>query len=200
MNYVFVGAGVASVLALLLKPMYPEVKCYCYGTPGSTFDTTTSRECRDYIFNISHHNDMIPLLSLRSVSKLRCEILDSITRAKVNKMVIMQGLFREYVAQVDDLLYSSGQEPVSEFSRSVHAFNVRYNHFISFHLFIFVSFRFIYSFLFHFISFIIIFSSQESMERRASALKLVPLGIPGKNYHLKRIEKGFHTKKLSFFF
>jgi hypothetical protein len=95
---------------------------------------------------------MIPLLSLRSVSKLRCEILDSITRAKVNKMVIMQGLFREYVAQVDDLLYPSGQEPVSEFSRSVHAFNVRYNHFISFHLFIFVSFHFI-SFIYYYFFF-----------------------------------------------
>ena len=84
---------------------------------------------------------MIPLLSLRAVSKLRCEILDSISRAKVNKMVIMQGLFREYVAQVDDLLYPSGQEPASEFSRSVHAFNVkRYN--------LSISFRFV---LFHFI-------------------------------------------------
>ena len=56
---------------------------------------------------------------------MRKDILDAISRAKVNKMVIMQAMFKEYVAQVDDLMHVRGTEPDSEFAKSVREFNAR---------------------------------------------------------------------------
>ena len=31
------GGGIASVLALLLKPLYPGLKCFAYSPPGCVF-------------------------------------------------------------------------------------------------------------------------------------------------------------------
>ena len=45
------------------------------------------------------------------------DVLDCISRARVNKIYVMQSLFRNF--EVDDLMYPHGQEPLSEFKKSV---------------------------------------------------------------------------------
>ena len=37
------GAGIAAVLALTLRAMYPTLKCVIYGVPGSVFDWRTAQ-------------------------------------------------------------------------------------------------------------------------------------------------------------
>lgn len=54
--------------------------------------------------------------------RLRNEVLDAISRAKVNKMYIMQAIFKEFAS--DDLMYPPGAEPESEFKKGVTAFKV----------------------------------------------------------------------------
>ena len=147
------GAGIAAILAKLMRATYPDLKCYGYGIPGAVMDTVTSNECNEYVFNLSHHNDIVPSLSLYSLSNLRHNILDAICRAKVNKMVIMQGVFKEYVTRLDDLMYAPGEEPDNNFSRSVKDFNAK-------------------------------------MAKQAEDLHRVPLTIPGRNFHMKKIMKG----------
>ena len=147
------GAGIAAILAKLMRATYPDLKCYGYGMPGAVMDTLTSNECNEYVFNLSHHNDIVPSLSLPAVSKLRYEILDAICRAKVNKMVIMQGVFKEYIARLDDLMYAPGEEPDNNFSLSVRDFNAK-------------------------------------MAKQAEDLHRVPLTIPGRNFHMKKIVNG----------
>lgn len=68
-------------------------------------------------------NDLVCRLNYHALFRLRNNILDSIARARVNKMVILKAVFRD----VDplDLLYPPGQEPESEFKQSVEKFKVR---------------------------------------------------------------------------
>ena len=37
------GAGLGAVLALLMRPMYPNLKCLGYGMPASVFDWRTAQ-------------------------------------------------------------------------------------------------------------------------------------------------------------
>ena len=50
------------------------------------------------------------------------DVLDCISRARVNKIYVMQSLFRNF--DVDDLMFPQGQEPLSEFKKSVDIFKV----------------------------------------------------------------------------
>lgn len=67
-------------------------------------------------------NDLVCRLSFRTLCRLRNDVLDAISRARVNKMMIMQALFKELDSA--DLMYPAGQEPDSPFKRSIAEFKV----------------------------------------------------------------------------
>eukprot|EP01041_Mallomonas_annulata_P007760 gene7760-15877_t len=118
------GAGTAAILAMMLKPAYPRLRCYAFGCPGSIMDAKTSEDCKPFVTTLCLGNDLVCRLSVRSLAAMREQVLDAISRAKVNKMVVMQALFKEYVNQVDDLLYEPGTEPDSPFARSTTAYSL----------------------------------------------------------------------------
>lgn len=113
------GAGAAVLLTFLLKAKYPHVQCYSFGTPGSCVDRTTAAGCRDFVTSVCLGSDIVCRLSIRSLSLLREEILDAISRAKVNKMQIIQSLVKEYEA--DELLLKTA--PETEFKRVMMQYN-----------------------------------------------------------------------------
>lgn len=65
-------------------------------------------------------NDLVCRLSFRSLCRLRNDVLDAISRARVNKMMIMQAIFKEFDA--GDLMHPPGQEPDSAFKRGIAEF------------------------------------------------------------------------------
>lgn len=67
-------------------------------------------------------NDLVCRLNFQSLCQLRNDVLDAIARARVNKMLVMKAMFRNMTP--DDLMYPPGQEPDTEFSRSVKNFQV----------------------------------------------------------------------------
>lgn len=119
------GAAVAVVLTYLLKSEFPQVKCITFGTPHSVFDRDTAEECSHFVTSLVLDNDLICRLSVARLASLRNDVLDSIARAKVNKMTIMQALFKDF--HVDDFLYRKGHEPDSAFKRNVDVFMDRVN-------------------------------------------------------------------------
>lgn len=143
------GAGTAAVLSLLLRGKYPSLRCIAFGTPGSVFDkqlaegirilTTapiciianvvfllycylSSTECQSFITSVALGNDLVCRLSFVSLCRLRNDVLDAISRARVNKMLIMQALFKEIASE--DLMYPKGAEPDSKFKSGVQSFKV----------------------------------------------------------------------------
>jgi hypothetical protein len=129
------GAGAATLLALLLHPKYPQLTCYGYGVPGSVLDYDTACSMSSYTTSIVLGSDMICRLSFFSLSKLRDEVLDCICRSKVNKSKIIQSMFMKFESselmsqtrhghRIEEFLYSPGEEPESEFRTSVNNFKV----------------------------------------------------------------------------
>lgn len=142
---------------MLLKNAFPSLHCYSFGTPGSVVDEVTCRgnninallysvhqkwdwhqfrilrivEIAPYVTSIVLGNDIVSRLNFQSLCGLRKDILDTISRAKVNKMVIMKAMLKDM--DPEDLLYAPGQEPATDFKSSVERFHVRY--LLSFQLF-----------------------------------------------------------------
>jgi len=57
-------------------------------------------EFSSFITSVVISNDMVSRLSLPKLCKLRHDVLEAISRAKVNKMLIMQALFRDFEIEV----------------------------------------------------------------------------------------------------
>jgi hypothetical protein len=53
-----------------------------------------------FLTSVVIQNDMVSRLSLPKLCKLRYDVLEAISRAKVNKMLIMQALFRDFDSEV----------------------------------------------------------------------------------------------------
>ena len=115
------GAGIAVLLTMLLRPAYPHVQCVSFGTPGSVVDYATARSCADYVTSVVLHNDMVSRLSFHALVQLRRDVLENIARAKVGKLAIMKSaLYKRF--NVDDFMYRRGDEPDSSFKQNVTAF------------------------------------------------------------------------------
>ena len=79
-------------------------------------------EISPYVTSVVLGNDLVSRLNFQSLCNLRKDILDTISRAKVNKMVIMKAMLKDM--DPDDLLYAHGKEPASDFRSSVEKFHV----------------------------------------------------------------------------
>eukprot|EP00112_Aurelia_sp_Birch-Aquarium-sp1_P019699 Seg493.3 transcript_id=Seg493.3/GoldUCD/mRNA.D3Y31 product="Sn1-specific diacylglycerol lipase alpha" protein_id=Seg493.3/GoldUCD/D3Y31 len=85
------GAGVASILAFLLRPKYPALTCFAYSAVGSTFNYSASTYARDFIYSIVVGKDVISRLNLHTLDELRYMIIELLQRSKVPKWKIIRG-------------------------------------------------------------------------------------------------------------
>ena len=59
------GAGVAVILALLLRPAYPTIQCYTFGTPASMLDRQSSERYACMLTSVVYKNDIVCRLSYK---------------------------------------------------------------------------------------------------------------------------------------
>jgi len=83
------GAGIASILAILLKPTYPHLKCYGIAMPGSVLSENLALATRDFIYSYVVDVDMIGRASIRSLEHLRDRIIDALDKCNRNKFRIL---------------------------------------------------------------------------------------------------------------
>jgi len=103
------GAGVASILSLMLKPKYPELRCIAFSPPGCIFDYKLAEKSSEWITSVFVGKDMIVRASWHSLIKMRGQVLDMIRRAKANKNTILSSSIKDH--SVEDLLYGEDSVP-----------------------------------------------------------------------------------------
>lgn len=89
------GAGVAAVVATMLKSQYASVRCLAFSPPGCVFSRRLAESCKEYITSYVLGDDVVPRLGLTSMENLRHEVLSLIARIKVPKYVILRPLSRK---------------------------------------------------------------------------------------------------------
>ncbi|KAL3116174.1 hypothetical protein niasHT_002298 [Heterodera trifolii] len=93
------GGGIASLLALLLKAKYADVRCFAFGPPGPVISENGIADTEHNTLSIVLGDDVIPRMTTHSIHKLKQEIereIVSTDRAKYE--VLIKGFFKLFIA------------------------------------------------------------------------------------------------------
>jgi hypothetical protein len=85
-----VGAGIASVLSLLLRPSFPNVRCLAFSPPGCVFSSNV--DCSEWVLSyvLDSDSEILPRLSADSFDAFRKELLETFCRIKVPKYRVLR--------------------------------------------------------------------------------------------------------------
>lgn len=82
-------------------------------------------EVSSFVTSVVLGNDLVSRLNFPALCRLRNDVLDAISRARVNKMFVLRAIFKDL--EPSDLMYVRGEEPDSEFKQSVSKFKETIN-------------------------------------------------------------------------
>uniref|UniRef100_A0A158R4X7 sn-1-specific diacylglycerol lipase n=1 Tax=Syphacia muris TaxID=451379 RepID=A0A158R4X7_9BILA len=89
------GAGVATLLTLLLKKTYESIQCYAFSPPGCVISENGLEETSQYVFSIVVGDDIVPRTSFQTLHKLKYSIIDALIACNSAKYeIIIRGCFR----------------------------------------------------------------------------------------------------------
>lgn len=122
------GAGCAAMLSVMLRPVYPNLRCLAFGVPGSVFSENLAEECSSWLTSYVLDADVIPRLAIRQFEVLRDGVLGMICRIKVPKCDVfsLEKSSSKDRAELADarkrILYDEDEVPDSEFKRQLEKF------------------------------------------------------------------------------
>eukprot|EP00594_Rhizosolenia_setigera_P013870 CAMPEP_0178955914 /NCGR_PEP_ID=MMETSP0789-20121207/9894_1 /TAXON_ID=3005 /ORGANISM="Rhizosolenia setigera, Strain CCMP 1694" /LENGTH=555 /DNA_ID=CAMNT_0020637647 /DNA_START=1041 /DNA_END=2708 /DNA_ORIENTATION=+ len=116
------GAGVGTLLGLMLRKRYPNLRCITYSPPGSFVTLKTALKCKEFVTSFVIGQDIVARLSVYSMHHLRDEILKLIGQIRVPKIKVFQSVFKNEQGgqqEEDDLdeSYYIGDENVASASK-----------------------------------------------------------------------------------
>lgn len=89
------GAGVATLLTLLLKQTYESIRCFAFSPPGCVISENGLEETMQYVFSVFVGDDIVPRMSYQTLHKLKYSIIDSLVASNNAKYeIIIKGCFR----------------------------------------------------------------------------------------------------------
>jgi len=103
------GAGVASILSLLLRPKFPGLQCIAYAPPGCMFSKELADLSEEWIVAPFLGSDLVPRANWRNLKHLRGQMLDVLRRSKCSKRQALASLITNESA--DKLLYDADHVP-----------------------------------------------------------------------------------------
>jgi sn1-specific diacylglycerol lipase len=84
------GAGIAAILSVMLRPKYPNLRCLAFAPPGCVFSENLAEESSSWVTSFAVDSDLIPRISKESVEALRNDVLEMIARIKVPKYEVFE--------------------------------------------------------------------------------------------------------------
>ncbi|KAK7794443.1 hypothetical protein R5R35_003811 [Gryllus longicercus] len=83
------GAGVSVLLALLLRPRYPDLKVYAISPPAGLLSREAARVTEEFTFSVGIGDDFVMRLSVDSIENIRTNALRVLKFCKLPKYRIM---------------------------------------------------------------------------------------------------------------
>ncbi|XP_005998437.1 diacylglycerol lipase-beta [Latimeria chalumnae] len=91
------GAGTASILAILLKKSFPGLKCYAFSPPGGLLSKSLSDYSKDFIVSIVVGKDLVPRLSISNMEDLKKRVLRMVVNCNKPKyQILLRGCWYEF--------------------------------------------------------------------------------------------------------
>ena len=85
------GAGTAALLALMLKPRVPGVRCWAFSPPGCTVSSALLAYTRSFIVSVAAGKDVVPRASAAALNRLVDEMIVSLGRCRHPKLKVLLG-------------------------------------------------------------------------------------------------------------
>ncbi|XP_053393215.1 diacylglycerol lipase-beta-like [Mercenaria mercenaria] len=85
------GAGVAALLALELRPSFPDLICFAFATPGELVSDSLLPYTEEFVCTVALGYDVVPRLGLVEAAQLRIDILDAIKNCTIPKHQVIAG-------------------------------------------------------------------------------------------------------------
>ncbi|KAG9350260.1 hypothetical protein JZ751_026614 [Albula glossodonta] len=98
------GAGTASVLAILLRSAFPTLQCYAFSPPGGLLSKALADYSREFVVSVVLGKDLVPRLSIPNMEDLKRRILKMVSNCNKPKyQILLHGCWYEmFGGQPDD--------------------------------------------------------------------------------------------------
>lgn len=86
------GAGLAALLGLLLRPRFPDIRVFAFATPGGLLSREAARVTEEFVLTIGVGDDFVMRLSVDSIENLRTSLLVTLHACRLPKYrVVLNG-------------------------------------------------------------------------------------------------------------
>ncbi|XP_048870020.1 diacylglycerol lipase-beta [Brienomyrus brachyistius] len=90
------GAGAAAVLAILLRSMYPTLRCYAFSPPGGLLSKALADYTKQFVVSVVLGKDLVPRLSIPNMEHLKGRILKMVSNCNKPKyQILLRGCWYE---------------------------------------------------------------------------------------------------------
>lgn len=109
------GASVAALATMLLKPNFPTIHCYAFATPASV-TRDLAHACYDYVTTVVNGDDCVPRLHQHSIFKLQGEVSSFDWRSTLKQIVT------EEVAEQKSIATRQRDEKIEQIYQAIRKF------------------------------------------------------------------------------
>lgn len=90
------GAGTASILAILLRSAFPTLLCYAFSPPGGLLSKALAEYSRQFVVSVVLGKDLVPRLSMPNMEDLKRRILKMVSNCNKPKYkILLRGCWYE---------------------------------------------------------------------------------------------------------
>lgn len=80
------GAGISILLGLKIRPKYPDLKVYAFGTPAGLLSREAARYTESFVMTVGVGDDFVMRMGVESIENLRTSIIETIRACKLPKV------------------------------------------------------------------------------------------------------------------
>lgn len=83
------GAGVAALLALKMRPRYPDLRVFAFATPAGVLSREAARLTESFVFTVGVGDDFVMRLGVDSIENLRTGVIQTLHATRLPKYRIL---------------------------------------------------------------------------------------------------------------
>uniref|UniRef100_A0A8C1SDE5 Diacylglycerol lipase-beta n=1 Tax=Cyprinus carpio TaxID=7962 RepID=A0A8C1SDE5_CYPCA len=97
------GAGAASLLAVLLRSTHPTLQCYAFSPPGGLMSKAVAEYSKQFVVSVVLGKDLVPRLSIPNMEDLKRRLLKMVSNcSKPKYKILMRGCWYELFGGAPD--------------------------------------------------------------------------------------------------
>ena len=80
------GAGTAALVAIMLKPHWPHLKCFAFSPPGGLLSEDAARFSETFCMSVIIGRDIVPRMSLHTLETLKRQLVEQLAACTLPKV------------------------------------------------------------------------------------------------------------------